>query len=145
VKVEFFTGLPDKFDYACRMLRKAQAKGMPVVVTGEPPLLDRLDVALWTFDALSFVPHARLRADAKGDAVHARSGLWLADEAVAATHRQVLINLGPDMAAGWRDFERVIELVGVEPADRDAGRHRWRVYGQTDGVECANNAWSADA
>ena len=56
-EVAFHFNAPQKLAYACRLLRKAAASGAKVVVTGEPQLLRELDVALWTFAPLEFVPH----------------------------------------------------------------------------------------
>jgi DNA polymerase-3 subunit chi len=143
VKVEFHSGVPDKLDHACRLLRKAQASGAKVVVAGEPGLLDRLDVTLWTFDALSFVPHVRVRASAGVPAAAARSPVWLADAPVASAASDVLVNLGPTMVPGWQRFARVIEVVGADAADSQPARQRWRTYGEQPGVELVHHALGA--
>jgi DNA polymerase III subunit chi len=140
VKVEFHSGVDDKQGHACRLLRKSQATGTPVVVAGERALLDRLDLALWTFDALSFVPHVRQRAGAAPGPVHARTPVWLADEPPRCPQRAVLVNLGPQLAEGWDRFERVIELVDASDADRASGRERWRTYAAHQGVELVHHA-----
>jgi DNA polymerase-3 subunit chi len=145
VKVEFHTGLDNKLDFACRLLRKSQAGGAALVVAGEGGRLDRLDVALWTFDALSFVPHVRLRAGAAPGPVHARTRLWLADEPGHCPQRAVLVNLGPWLAEGWDGFERVIELVDTSDEDRASGRERWRAYAAWPGVELVHRARGAAA
>jgi DNA polymerase-3 subunit chi len=142
MKVEFHSGVADKLDHACRLLRKTQAAGAKVVVGGDRALLDRLDVLLWTFEALSFVPHVRLHGERPGtpSAVHSRTPLWLADAPAACPHRDVLVNLGPEMVPGWEDFARVIEVVGRDDDDSAAGRQRWRVYGEREGVERVHHA-----
>jgi DNA polymerase-3 subunit chi len=140
MKVDFHTGVADKLDHACRLLRKSQAAGAQVVVCGDRAMLDRLDTALWTFDALSFVPHARLRGTSPPSAAHARTALWLADEALRAQHRSVLVNLGPAMAQGWQEFERVIEVVQSDDDDSAQGRRRWREYAAHAGVELGNHS-----
>jgi len=134
MKVAFHSGVADKQSAACRLLSKAHAAGAAVVVCGEPAALDRLDLALWSFEALSFVPHVRLRGARSAPAL-ARTPIWLVDDPAAVPMRQVLVNLGPAMVEGWRDFERVIELVSTEVDDCDAGRLRWREYAATPGVE----------
>jgi DNA polymerase III subunit chi len=139
VKVEFHSGVSDKLDHACRLLRKTQAAAAQVVVTGEGALLDRLDVALWTFDALSFVPHVRLRAGAQPGATHARTALWLADEPQRCPQHAVLVNLGAEMAEGWDRFERVIEVVDASDADSASARQRWRAYAARPGVELVHH------
>lgn len=124
-EVAFHFNAPDKAAYACRLLRKAVAAGARVVVTAEPDLLDRLDSQLWTFSALEFVPHCRLGADAT---MLARSPIVLAASAAEAPHHQVLVNLGERVADGFERYERVIEVVTLDDADRAAARLRWRHY-----------------
>lgn len=128
MKVDFHSGVADKLGAACSFLRKAQAGGATVVVCGDPGLLDRLDVALWTFDALSFVAHVRVRRVAPPPAL-ARTRTWLADDAASVpAARDLLLNLGPAMVEGWEQFARVVEIVSAESADVHAGRQRWRQY-----------------
>lgn len=146
MKVEFHSGVADKLDHACRLLRKAQGAGAKVMVTGETALLDRLDVALWTFDALSFVPHVRVRASGARPPAAARTPVWLADAAAAASdHHEVLVNLGADMLPGWQDFARVIEVVGTDDDDSQNARQRWRTYAGQPGVELVHHARGAAA
>jgi DNA polymerase-3 subunit chi len=147
VKVEFHTGVADKLEHSCRLLRKTQVAGARVVVGGDGALLDRLDVLLWTFDALSFVAHARVRRAGAGAlaATRQRSDLWLADDPSEFPHRDVLINLGPEMVAQWEQFARVIEVVEASPQDSATARQRWRRYGQREGVELVNHSIGGQA
>jgi DNA polymerase-3 subunit chi len=140
VKVEFHSGVPDKLAHACRFLRKAHAAGARVAVCGDGPTLDRLDVALWTFDALSFVPHVRWRAGMTSRPGWERTPTWLVDDPAAAQGAPILVNLGPAMAPGWDRFERVIEIVEAAPEDSQAGRQRWRRYAEHGGAELVHHA-----
>jgi DNA polymerase III subunit chi len=140
LKVEFHSGVPDKLEHACRLLRKAQASGARVVVAGEPAQLDRLDVTLWTFDALAFVPHVRLRGGADPGPTALRTAVWLSDAPADCAWRDVLVNLGPGMVDGWQDFARVIEVVQEGDAERGPARQRWRTYGAHPGVELVHHA-----
>ena len=144
-RIDFHSGMADKVAYACRLLRKATAQGAQVVVCGDSASLDRLDQALWTFEALAFVPHLRLRRNAAAPAARlARTATWLVDDIQATPHRGVLVNLGPQVATGFEQFERVIELLGDDAADRDAGRQRWRHYLQ-QGLTVVNHEQGATA
>ncbi|HZY15807.1 MAG TPA: DNA polymerase III subunit chi, partial [Ramlibacter sp.] len=118
--------VPDKLNYACRLLRKATAAGSRVIVTGEAALLQTLDTQLWTFSALEFLPHCH--AGAAEPQVLAASPVVLADTARGTPHQQVLVNLGPGLPEGFESFERLIELVTTEPADRQQARARWKHY-----------------
>jgi DNA polymerase-3 subunit chi len=120
-EVEFHTGVPDKLGFACRLLRKAQAKGARVVVHADAVQGVALDRALWTFDPLAFVPHARV-----GTSAPAATPIWIVERLADAPHHEVLLNLADEVAAGFETFTRLIEVVATDGAD--AGRRRWRHY-----------------
>ena len=125
-EVAFHFNAPQKLAYACRLLRKAAASGAKVVVTGEPQLLRELDVALWTFAPLEFVPHCY--ASSAGAPVVAASPVVLADSTREAPHRQVLVNLGGPVPEGFEQFDRLIEVVTSDDEDRQQARARWKHY-----------------
>ena len=127
-EVAFHFNIPDKLGYACRLLRKAVAKGSKVVVTGEPGLLRDLDVALWTFAPLEFLPHCR--GEGSAPAVLSASPVVLAETPAAAPHQQVLVNLGASIPDGFERFERLIEVVTEDEADRRQARQRWKHYAE---------------
>lgn len=125
-QVAFHTGVADTTGYACRLLRKAWRAGSRVAVHGPAPALDRLDQALWMFEPLEFVPHAALPRDSGDPSRVARSPILLVHPGARAEGCPVAVCLGG--AGEVADYDRVIEIVGLEPADRDAARRRWREY-----------------
>lgn len=125
-EVAFHTGIADKLGYTCRLLRKAYRQGARVVVRGDAGDLARLDPLLWTFEQLEFVPHARLRAGAPAGATLARTPIWLVDDGAEAPQAGVLVNLGPNPVEAIDGYQRVIEIVGDDEAERRVGRQRWR-------------------
>ena len=127
-EIAFHFNAPDKLGYACRLLRKAVSVGSKVVVTGEPALLRELDVALWTFAPLEFIPHCR--GEGSAPAVLAASPVVLADSSRGAPHQDVLVNLGAAIPDGFERFERLIEVVTEDDADRLQARQRWKHYAQ---------------
>ncbi|HXE21588.1 MAG TPA: DNA polymerase III subunit chi [Rhodoferax sp.] len=124
-EVTFHFNAPDKTAYVCRLLRKAVASGARVVVTAGAQELQALDVALWTFAPLDFVPHCRASAE---PAMLACSPVLLTRAAPAAPHQQVLVNMGDQVPEGFERFERLIEIVGVHDDDRVQARGRWKHY-----------------
>jgi DNA polymerase-3 subunit chi len=127
-EISFHFNVPDRTEYACRLLRKALRKGAQVVVTGAPPVLAELDRALWSFDPLEFVPHVMPRP---GQALAPRlrtTPVWLVADLAQAGHHDVLVNLHDDAPAGFESFVRVIEIVTPVEADRAAARQRWKHY-----------------
>lgn len=124
-EVAFHFNAPDKLAYACRLLRKATGNGAKVVVTGPAELLDRLDVQLWTFSPGDFLPHARQPGEKR---VLAASPIILSETVDDTPHRQVLLNLGTEVPDGFDQFERLIEVVSLDEADRQQARGRWKQY-----------------
>ncbi len=128
-EVSFHFNVADRIAHACRLLRKAVRQEARVVVTGPPEVLADLDRALWTFDALDFVPHLRVPPGATIAPRLRATPIWLADRAdVGAPDHPVLVNLGRDVAAGFESFARVIEIVPVDEDERVAARVRWKHY-----------------
>ena len=133
-EVVFHFNVADKLAYACRLLRKAYARGVRVWVTAEEPALAKLDQLLWTFTALEFVPHCRENAK---PLTRSSTPIFLAtsvpDDAQVAD--QVLVNLGALVPQGFERFARCIEVVGSAPDDRAVARQRWKHY-ESQGLTC---------
>jgi DNA polymerase III subunit chi len=127
-EVSFHFNVADSLNYACRLLRKATRKGAKVAVVAPAPVLATLDKALWTFDPLDFCPHVRLAAGAAPAPRLRPTPIWLLDRAADAPDHDVLLNLGPQVPAGFESFERIIEVVAAGDEDRAAGRERWKHY-----------------
>ena len=119
--------MPDKTGYVCRLLRKAvSAHGARLVVLADAAVLEALDLALWKLAPSEFIAHCR-----SDDApfIVERSPVVLADStADALPDRPILVNLGAALPARFERFERLIDIVGSDDADRQAGRARWRHY-----------------
>jgi DNA polymerase-3 subunit chi len=124
-EVAFHFNAPDKVGYACRLLRKAYRSGARLWVRVPADLLSALDTALWTQTPGDFIPHSR-----PGDAeeVRARSPIHLDTDVQADASRGVLVNLAHDVPPHADAYERVIEVVTLGEADREAARQRWRHY-----------------
>jgi DNA polymerase-3 subunit chi len=64
----------------------------------------------------------------------AATPIWLAPGLPAGAGHQVLLNMGAAVPEDLGRVERLLELVGTDAADAQAGRQRWRQY-QTRGFE----------
>ncbi len=123
----FHFNAPSKVAYACKLLRKATLSGARVVVLAAPDVISRLDAELWTFSPLDFVAHVRAPCT---PAVLQRTPVVLCEalEQVQAAHYGVLVNLWPTVPEGFGQFDRVIEVVTPDDADRLSARARWKRY-----------------
>ncbi len=126
-RVDFHSKVPDKIAYACRLVRKARAADLKVVLfTADHAQLAALDEALWTFSEQDFLPHVMA-----GDELAAVTPVVLAHDAgQALPHHQVLVNLSRETPAHFARFERMFEIVSTDEEDLLAGRTRYRQYQQ---------------
>jgi DNA polymerase-3 subunit chi len=127
VQVSFYSDAADPLHYACRLIRRALASGKPVGVCVPPAQAARLDGLLWSFEAAEFIPHRRW----DGATPPAPGEVLLVDDAAGLPHRGLLLNLGDDMPGAALEFERVLEVIGMEPQRVEAGRARYRRYKQS--------------
>ncbi len=124
--IEFHSGAADKLGYTCRLLRKACASGKTVLVTGESEVVDALDPLLWRFSASSFVAHCRVSAPLA--TLQASPVVLATPEEATGLEKDVLVNIGQGLPAGFERFARLIEVVGSQRSDILAGRARWKSY-----------------
>lgn len=124
-EVAFHFNAPDKLAYTARLLRKAWLKGARVVVLSPPESIEELDRQIWLVGQGDFVPHAR-----PGDPppVQRHSPIRLTDRLESGDAEAVLVNLEAAAVQQPAAFARVIEVVGLDEADRAAARQRWRAY-----------------
>ncbi|RCS56461.1 DNA polymerase III subunit chi [Parvibium lacunae] len=123
-QVDFHFNLADKLLYACRLARKVYLAGQPLVVyCDDRAVLTRFDQQLWQFSALDFIPHVML-----DDPLAADTPVVLTATEGDTPHHSVLLNLGLETPLFFSRFERLLELVGVEEDERQAGRARFKFY-----------------
>lgn len=109
---------------ACRLTEKAWQNGLTVFVNAASELEARhTDDLLWTYRQDSFVPHALYEKDT-GELPPVVVG----DGVEPDTPSDVLINLTRGVPPFFERFDRVIEFVGGDAADRQQGRERYRLY-----------------
>lgn len=126
-EIEFHHDAPDKFAAAARLIGAAVASGSRVLVYApQHDVAQRIDTVLWTYAALSFVPHVGADS-ALADETPVLIAASL-DHPAVATHNQVLVNLDGELPPSFARFERLIEVVGTDDADRLPARGRFRFY-----------------
>lgn len=132
-EVAFHFGAPDKLAYVCRLLRKAVGAGAKVVVVASDADVQRLDADLWAVSPTDFLPHTVSSADsgAPNQGSQNSAPVILTSTALqASSYRDVLVNLAEVVPSGFTEFARLIEVVGLDDADRAQARQRWKHYTQ---------------
>lgn len=140
-RVEFHSQVPDRLQYACRLLRKAAASSAQVLVIADEDSLLRLDQLLWTFSGPDFVPHCFYDAPLQ---VLENTPIVLAPSPPARAGQSTLLNLGTEVPEGFEQFTRVIEIVSQDVNDKQGARVRWKRYASSD-CELSNRALQATA
>lgn len=78
---------------------------------------------LWSIPATGFLPHCRAR-----DPLADVTPVIVDHDPGELTHDQVLLNLGSERPVFFSRFQRLIEIVTADEADRLAARERFRFY-----------------
>ena len=129
--VVFHYGVADKSDYAIRLLRKAVRSGARVRVALAPTELATFSARLWAMAPTGFVAHCDDQAPAS---LKRRSPVLLGTSGVSDEPEvAVLLNLTDDMPEDPQRYEKILEVITTDSADRQQGRARKRAY---DHVQC---------
>jgi DNA polymerase-3 subunit chi len=130
VRVDFYVLSEDAPDarlrWACRLAEQAAEQGSRVYLqTAGHADAQRLDELLWTYNDRSFLPHEIFSG---GPASHARVMVLLGEAAAPPSHRQLVVNLTEAMLAELEHYERVAEIVDVDPERKRTARERYKQY-----------------
>ena len=122
--IDFYFNADDRLQVACRLAGKAlsQKKRM-LIYAPEPESASRIDKLLWTWPAIGFVPHC-----AVDDPLAAETPVLIASDPQTPSSCELLLNLGAGCPPHFERFERLLEIVPAEEAERQAGRSRYRFY-----------------
>lgn len=123
-RVEFFFNVENKPQKVAELAASAVRKNRRLVVFA--PDIDAVrayEAALWTMFPLSFLPHCRAESPLAN--VTPIIVAWRDDQWV---HDDVLINLQTQYPPFFSRFRRLIEIVGIEGADKMQARERYRFY-----------------
>jgi DNA polymerase III subunit chi len=122
--VDFYFNAADRFQVACRLAGKALAqKKRMLIYAPEPETASRIDKLLWTWPATGFVPHCALHDPLAGD-----TPILIGSDAQTPRECELLLNLGAECPPHFERFERLLEVVPDDEAERQAGRSRYRFY-----------------
>ena len=106
----------------CELARRAFAAQQPMLIlVRDFEQAEAVDELLWAFDEDAFIPH-----QLAGDDDDADTAVLLVPPGIDTADRPLVINLREGCAPGR--FDRVLEVVAADPAEREGSRTRWREY-----------------
>jgi DNA polymerase III subunit chi len=116
----------------CELTKKAFAAQQPtLILTRDYAQAEAIDELLWAFDEDVMIPH-QLAGDDDDEA----TAVLIVPPGIDTADRPLLINLRETCPGGR--YQRVLEVVAADPAERDDSRLRWREY-QRLGFELHKN------
>lgn len=126
-KVDFHLNVANKVSYASRIIQKARAQNLKVLVVAQGNDLQSLDHFLWSEPADGFMPHCLASAP---HLTLQRTPVVLADSVDFQQQfvSEVLLNLSVQIAENYQQFQRVIEIVSQHEEDLQMARKRWTFY-----------------
>lgn len=123
-RIDFYSNAEPKLQVACQLAAKAVQQSLRVLIlVPEEATARALYKLLWTFSATGFLPHCMAH-----DALAAETPVLIARDCDALPHDEVLLNLALESPGPFSRFQRLIELVASDEADKQAGRARFRFY-----------------
>ncbi|HSN00711.1 MAG TPA: DNA polymerase III subunit chi [Rudaea sp.] len=106
----------------CELAKRAFESGQRALILARSvEEAEHLDEKLWDFDASAFVPH-----QIAGDEDDAITPVLIVAPGVPTPDRALVINLRNEAVSGT--FERVLEVVPDDEAQRAGSRERWKTY-----------------
>ncbi len=107
----------------CSLAQKALNQGHRIHIhTADEQQANRLDNLLWTWNDVSFLPHAAVSEASADTPIHIGYNV---DE---PRFDDILINMADPAPGFFSRFERVLEIVATEPVERERARQRYRFY-----------------
>ena len=123
-RISFYFNAPDKFQVAARLSQKAvDAKNRVLIFAPDTAKAHHMDQLLWTYSSISFMPHCMAE-----DVLAAETPVLIASDPETLPHDEVLLNLGDDWPPAFSRFNRLLEIVGQDDADRSHARARFKFY-----------------
>ena len=111
----------------CRLCDKASAASQSIYVYApDAGTADALDGMLWSFRQGSFITHERSAGGAAPEPP--LPAVLIGADAPPDGYQQVMINLGTEVPPFFSRFERVLELVHGDEAERTRSRSRYKFY-----------------
>ena len=128
-RVDFYVlseeGRDERLRAACQLIEKAFDQGVAVYAqTSTLADAQQLDEMLWTSND-GFIPH---EVSNGGAASHPSVLILIGESPAPVSHRQLLVNLTNLLPTDLDSYERIVEIVDVDPEHKRLSRERYKAY-----------------
>jgi DNA polymerase-3 subunit chi len=123
-QIDFYIQVDNRMQTACVLAAKALSRGVRMMIlTADSESTDRVDRLLWTNPPIGFLPHCRAQ-----HRLAQVTPIILDHIAEPVVHEEILVNLRDEAPPHFSRFERLMEIVSHDEADRERARGRFRFY-----------------
>ncbi len=123
-QIDFYFHVENKLQTACTLSAKAYARGLRVLAfCPDAAASQKFSRLLWTAPAVGFIPHCTPE-----DRLAAVTPVIVDHDGSNLLHDEVLINLRASLPPFFSRFQRLIEIVSLDEADRGHARERFKFY-----------------
>ena len=123
-QIDFYVQVDSRLHTACSLAAKALSRGVRMMIlTPDGGTTEQVDRLLWTNPPIGFLPHCRAQ-----HRLAPVTPIILDHVAEPVVHEQVLVNLRDEAPPHFSRFERLMEIVSRDEADRERARTRFRFY-----------------
>ncbi len=123
-RIFFYHDAPDRVLAMATLIGKAYQQGKPLLVYApDSEMAATLDRQLWLSPPTGFIPHVNAASPLSGE-----TPVVIANELSSPDQTDRLFNLSFEVPPNFSRFTSVIEVVGQEDEDRQAGRARVKFY-----------------
>ena len=123
-QIYFYHNAIDRIAAAAALISKAyQQKKALLVFAPDAEISSTLDRHLWIHPPTGFIPHVY-----SDSPLAAETPILIADKLDSLPHDERLFNLSDEIPDGFSRFTSVIEIVGQQENERQAGRERVKYY-----------------
>ncbi len=123
-QIDFYFNAANKYRLAARLGAKSQEQATRMLLlTPDAKATAEMEHLLWTGQQTSFLPHCR-----SGHPLAAETPLIVDHDDTVLVHDDILLNLREAQPAFFSRFQRLIEIVSLDEADKAAARARYKFY-----------------
>lgn len=128
MQINFIFGIADKMNAVCQIINGYYLDHRKVAIySNEHDVLRKLDIMLWSFKDVSFIPHSfcQKKNDCNEEFMVASNNISQIND---IENNDILINMSNIIPSCYNKYEGILEIVSENEQERFEARSRWRIY-----------------
>lgn len=123
-QIDFYTNVANVALFSAQLAATVYKKKSRLLILFEDaPAMTAFGVKLWGITPTAFIPNCLV-----DDAVALETPIWLTTQLPVENSPDVLLNLSAQLPPKMQKFNRILEIVGTDPASLSFARNRYKYY-----------------